>query len=64
MYLKLSEKELEIIKKISKITMTDYELEGDMLPEDSITVMLEDLLIEYNYIKEKYDDLEKQSYFE
>ena len=43
MYLKLDEKDLEIVKKVSEITNTDYELEGDMFPEDSIMIAFEDL---------------------
>lgn len=60
MYLKLNDNELEVVKEISKLTMTDYELESDMLPEDSFVVMLEDLLCKYHRIEEEFKDYKEK----
>lgn len=56
MYLKIDE---DLYKKISDITCTDYEKIGDFMPADSIVPMLEDLLVEIDHQKEKYEDLER-----
>ncbi|MBP3920802.1 MAG: hypothetical protein J6D28_04480 [Bacilli bacterium] len=56
MYLKIDE---DLYKKISNITCTDYEKKGDFMPADSIIPMLEDLLVEIDHQKEKYEDLER-----
>lgn len=55
MYLKIDE---ELYKKISDITNTDYEIEGEYLPvdADSIISIFEDLLAE---IERKEDELEE-----
>ena len=59
MYLKLDEKELKIIEKLTKLTSTNYELVGDMFPCDSFLSAIENLMFEYDYLQEKYDDLER-----
>ena len=59
MYYKLSESELERIKRVSNMTCTDYELLGDFIPADSLVAMVEDLLTEVDNLQEKYDDLER-----
>lgn len=59
MYYKLSEKEQEIVKKISKITFEDYEVLGDFIPVTSLFSMAEDMLYEYDNLEEKYNDLEQ-----
>lgn len=56
MYIKIDE---DLYKKIQSITMTDYNLEGGMLPVDSIEPMLEDLLCEIHNQEERYEDLEQ-----
>lgn len=60
MYIKLDEKELEIIKRAMNITITDYELEGNMFPGDSLVPIVEDLLNEIDSKEEKVSDLEKK----
>lgn len=57
MYYKMSEKERAMLNEISEITLTDYNLNKEMVTCDNLIVALEDLLVEYNVLKEKYDDL-------
>lgn len=56
MYLKIDE---EVLKKIEKITCTDYEAKGEFLPSDSINNIIEDLLLEIDTLEERYEELEK-----
>lgn len=59
MYYKLDEKEKEIMEKVSNQTYTDYELEGDFIPVDSLMSAIEDLLLEIEHQQECYEDLER-----
>ena len=59
-YCKLHEKEIETIKRVSKITYTDYETEGRFIPIENLMAAIEDLLIELDKAEEKYNDLEEQ----
>ena len=59
MYYKLNEKEKEIMGKVSNETFTDYELEGDFIPVDSLMSAIEDLLLEVEHQQECYEDLER-----
>ena len=60
MYIKLEEKEIEKIKKASDITITNYELEGDFIPVDSLMSCIEDLLVEVDVLQEKVEDLKEE----
>lgn len=60
MYYKLNQKEQEKIKKASDITMSDYELEGDFIPVDSLICCIEDLLVEVDVLQEKVEDLKEE----
>lgn len=55
-YEKLDKEELEIIKNISKLTMTDYEITGDFIPVDSWKNLAEDLLYEFDKLQEEFED--------
>ena len=55
-YEKLDKEELEIIKNISKLTMTDYGISGDFIPVDSWKNLAEDLLYEFDKLQEEFDD--------
>lgn len=50
MYIKIDE---ELYKEIHDLTNTNYEIEGDMLPIDSIIPMLKDLLYRYKKIEDR-----------
>lgn len=55
-YEKLDKEELEMIKNISKLTMTNYEIIGDFIPVDSWKILAEDLMYEFDKLKEEFDD--------
>lgn len=55
-YEKLDKEELEIIKNISKLTMTDYGIFGDFIPVDSWKNLAEDLLYEFDKLQEEFED--------
>lgn len=59
MYYKLDDNELEAMFKISKITMTDYELIGNFAPVEKLINVIEDLLTELDRAKEKIEQIEK-----
>jgi hypothetical protein len=54
MYLELSD---EIIKKIEKITNTDYEVKGNLIPAENVEAMIQDLLTEIDGLQEKLEDI-------
>ena len=62
-YLKLEEKEMEMMEKIQKITETDYDIKDDFINADNLIVALEDLFHQYNEkeheIKELKNDIEQ-----
>lgn len=55
-YEKLGKEELEMIKNISKLTMTNYEITGDFIPVDSWKNLAEDLLYEFDKLQEEFED--------
>lgn len=57
MYLKLSE---EMLKRIQKITLTDYEAKLGYVPAESVTEIIVDLLLEIDRLEEKYKDFEQE----
>lgn len=58
MYYKLDESELKKVQDASTETMTDYELEGNMIPVENMMAVIEDLLVELHKKDEKISDLE------
>ena len=56
MYYKIEE---DVLERIEKMTMTDYEAEGNFLPVDSINDIIEDLLYEIDRLQEKISDMEQ-----
>ena len=57
-YQKLIFSEIELIKKIENITLSDYEIKGDYNEFDKLMTINEDLFFEYESLKEKFEDLE------
>ena len=55
MYIEIDE---ETIEKIEKITITDYEARGNLVPAENIEGMIEDLLNEIDSLNEKIEDME------
>ena len=60
MYYKLNEDELERMYRVSKISMTDYELIGNFVPVENLMAAIENLLIELDKAEKKYNDLEEE----
>lgn len=63
--MKVDETNYGILKKVSDITLTDYEIMwfdaeniDGYIENDNLVSMLENLLYEYDKLQEKYDDLE------
>lgn len=54
---RLTSDEYEMIKKIERITLSDYELLGDFVPSDSLMIIIEDLYVELEKEREKNADL-------
>lgn len=58
-YLKLDD---EMISRIEKETITDYERKGDFIPIENIKPMLEDLLIIIDELREKNEEKYEPDY--
>jgi hypothetical protein len=56
----LTDTELEKINEISKITITDYEVQGNFISGDTLLAALEDLLAFYHFKEEELEDLHKE----
>lgn len=57
MYYKyLDDEQLETINKIQERTMHDYELKGNFIPQNSLWLMVEDLLCELDNKEEKLEN--------
>jgi hypothetical protein len=56
MYFKIEE---EVLERIEKLTMTDYEAKLGYLPAESLTSIIDDLLLEIDSLEEKIEDLER-----
>lgn len=54
MYLEMREK---LLKKVTEITNTDYEIKGNMIPCESIIPMIEDLVMYVEHYKEELEDI-------
>ena len=59
MYYKLNENEYQRIQRVSDLTNTDYELNGNFIPVENLLSVIEDLVYELNNLEEKYKDLEE-----
>lgn len=58
MYYELSKLEFDKIMEVSRITYTDYELKGNLIPVENLMAVIEDLLVTYNSKEEELDDLQ------
>ena len=55
-YYKLSDDEKEIIKKVQKRTITEYDIQNDFINVEHIMYMVEDLLNEIDRREEKLEE--------
>jgi hypothetical protein len=60
MYYELAESELKRIEEISNITCIDYELKGNFIPVESLLEAAVDMLMEYDVLAEKLQDLREE----
>lgn len=56
MYYKLSDDEKEIIKKVQKRTITEYDIQNDFINVEHIMYIVEDLLNEIDRLEEKLEE--------
>lgn len=56
MYYKLSDDEREIIKKVQKRTITEYDIQNDFINVEHIMYMVEDLLNEIDRLEEELEE--------
>ena len=64
---KLNEEELELMKRVSKTTITNYFIDNEGYIEiDSLMCAIDDLYREVDYQKEQYEDLKNdmEGYYE
>ena len=57
MYYKLSDDEKEIIKKVQKRTITEYDIQNDFINVEHIMYMVEDLLNEIDRLEEEKEEI-------
>ena len=55
-YYKLSDDDKEIIKKVQKRTITEYDIQNDFINVQHIMYMVEDLLNEINRLEEELEE--------
>ena len=51
--------EQDLIKKVEKITNSDYNVDNGFISSTYIMSALEELLSEYEHLQERYNDLER-----
>ena len=56
-YYKLSDDEKEIIKKVQKRTITEYDIQNDFINVEHIMYMVEDLLNEIDRLEEEKEEI-------
>ena len=56
MYLEISEK---LLNEVKKITGYDYKSKAELVTYEDIVSMIEDLTCEYGVLQEKYEDFER-----
>lgn len=56
MYYKLSDDEKEIIKKVQKRTITEYDIQNGFINVEHIMYMVEDLLNEIDRLEEELEE--------
>ena len=56
MYYKLSDDEKEIIKKVQKRTITEYDIQNDFINVQHIMYMVEDLLNEIDRLEQELEE--------
>lgn len=56
MYYKLSDDEKEIVKKVQKRTITEYDIQNDFINVEHIMYMVEDLLNEIDRLEEELEE--------
>lgn len=59
MYYKLNNDEFEIIKKVEKITLSDYEQIDNFIPVESMMCAIENLLSELDEKEKEFDDFKQ-----
>jgi len=57
MYYKLSDDEKEIIKKVQKRTITEYDIQNDFINVEHIMYIVEDLLNEIDRLEEEKEEI-------
>lgn len=55
-YYKLSDDEKEIIKKVQKRTITEYDIQNDFINVEHIMYMVEDLLNDIDRLEEELEE--------
>lgn len=55
-YYKLSNEEMEIVKKVQKRTITEYDIQNDFVAIQDIMYMVEDLLNEVDRLEEELEE--------
>jgi ubiquinone/menaquinone biosynthesis C-methylase UbiE len=55
-YYKLSDDEKEIVKKVQKRTITEYDIQNDFINVEHIMYMVEDLLNEIDRLEEELEE--------
>jgi translation initiation factor 6 (eIF-6) len=56
----VTDTELNRVKEVSKITITDYEVQGNFISGDTLLAALEDLLVSYHAKEEELENLQQE----
>lgn len=55
MYLELNDKEYELIKEVSEITLTNYELKGNLISSESMLCAIQELVWEVHRLEDEIE---------
>ena len=58
MYIELNDRDYELIKKVSEVTLTNYELKGNLMSTESMICAIQELLWEVERLEEEKEQLE------
>ncbi len=61
MYYKLDEANKEYLEDVQNITDVDYEVKGDFIEVENLMIALKDMVVEYENLKEKFEDYKTSS---
>jgi len=58
--IKLQKSDIELLRKVEELTLTDYEIKDDYINSDNLINALTELMSEYTHLKDEFRRLEQE----